>query len=136
MTLTAPRAEVDPYRAISLTLANGGGTFRASDLSPVTADDIPAGTEAWCVGFGHQGQRLRSDDPLSPLRLLEVRAHCRRQGIEYVGTWINAAPDVEDCYIDPVTILPTLDEALALAEREGEAAVYGLHNGQTVQVEQ
>lgn len=104
--------------AAQYTIENGGGTFRASDLTPVNptsgfAVGITDGTATKfsLVGAGN-ATYLQS-------RIAEVSY--RYPNAPYIGTWID---DEKVCHIDPVVILHNPDDAVAVGRAMGQLAIY------------
>ena len=112
--------------AVENTLDNGGGTFERNTLAPVHP------TSGYAVGL-HRGtfrsvswapDHLRS-------RLALAIAETRATDCAYIGTWSHG--DIID--VDPVAIVATLADALALARANGQHAVYSFAEDRTCSID-
>lgn len=109
-----------PIRLHNDLVERGGGTYHADTLTPVT---VESDDEWWCVGLtgGVVGTRRNN---------LAALARQVRGTTGYVGTWEEGGV----VYVDPVALVSNLADAIALAEEHDQLAIYGLHNGETINV--
>jgi hypothetical protein len=110
-----------------LIATNGGGTFAAENLQPIT----PQHGYAVGVEFGTAITLEAGAGEMEIMQALETVAHgYAHRGARAVGAWM----DGERIHIDPVLITPTLHDALRVAREYGQVAVYNFSTGNTVEV--
>ena len=112
---------------LDATLTDGGGTFDAATLAPITDG-------AWAVGGSIPGATLRPTDYRSYADLFRDFAEhyidILSSGARYVGTWL----DDGTLYIDAIDIVEDTDAAIRLAAERGERAIYHLTDKITLEV--
>jgi len=114
------------------TLANGGGTFDAVTLAPVYP------TSGYAVGV-YPGTwrtvRVYAGADSHPAERADlsraIKACAADIGAAYVGTWTHDG--VVD--VDPITIVETHAEALALARANGQHAIYSFAEQRTYEID-
>ena len=111
-----------------LIATNGGGTFAAENLQPITPQ------RGYAVGVEHgTAVILEADaDEFAVIMALEsVAQGYAHRGARAVGAWIDGGR----IHVDPVLITATLHDAMRVAREYGQAAVYDFNTGSTVEVE-
>jgi hypothetical protein len=112
--------------AAQYTIENGGGTFRASDLTPVN----PTSGYAVAVVRG-SAVTLPVRDSLDLLTRITWAIEDQVQGVygaEYIGTWI----DNGIVHIDPVVILPDYGSAVIVGRAFGQDSIYSFLTGRVI----
>jgi hypothetical protein len=111
--------------ALDDTLRNGGGTFDALTLEPVTSGP-------WAVGGSLPGIVLDASGDGYHRRLAFGNAYLDllTSGARIIGTWI----DDGRLYIDAIELIESTDDALRLAAERGELAVYHITDKRTLTV--
>ena len=105
------------------TIRRNGGTFRPVTGVRVVPDSgytVGVGKIADGIGVHGIGNGFWCDVDALAVVLASVWPKTFPANAQYVGTWI----DEGGLYVDHVTVLPTLDVAIACAIRHEEAAVY------------
>lgn len=123
---------VQAFRGIARqTITNSGGTFRRDTGAVVNPE------HGYTVGVGKIADGVRVHrlvhgawcdiDHLTEA-LAQAWPTSAPATAQYVGMWVDDGL----LYVDHVVVLPTLDLALACAERYGELAVYDNEKGEAV----
>lgn len=99
-----------PDEVVEHTLTHGGGTFSRSGRELGL-------TEGYAVGWGSKGLRVPKDSEAIRQGFREVSG----VGSPRIGTWIDQDNVV---HIDPVDVLPSRDQALAVAYERGEHSIW------------
>ena len=112
-------------QVLTETLANGGGTYDAATLEPIV-------NGPWAVGGRMTGQTiaLRDDPDLLPWVTFGAIVGLRSRGAVTIGTWV----DEDVLYVDAVDLIVDTNEAIRLAARRGELAIYHLTDRVTLEV--
>lgn len=106
--------------AAQYTVENGGGTFRASDLTPVNPNS------GYAVGIHHGGSAVKfsligNHNLYGRIQARIVEVTVRYPLAPFIGTWID---DDQTLHIDPVLILINPDDAVTLGRAMGQLAIY------------
>ena len=108
-------------------IRDGGGTYAAENLQPITPQ------RGYAVGVEHgTAVILEADaDEFAVIMALEsVAQGYAHRGAGAVGAWIDGGR----IHVDPVLITATLHDAMRVAREYGQAAVYDFNTGSTVEV--
>ena len=120
------------FRAIAeITQSRAGGTFRPVTGALVVPDKgytVGVGKLADGITVPGMGHGFWCDVDALAVVLASVWPKTFPVNAQYVGTWVDDGL----LYVDHVVVLPTLDLALACAERHGELAVYDNEKGEAV----
>jgi hypothetical protein len=108
--------------ARTLTLANGGGTFEASSLEPVTSGP-------WAVG-GAKGISTLVVRPDSLPAFVDACYAVLKTGAPFLGTWVDGGV----IHVDAVDLVEDRQTAFDLAFERGEASIYHLTDNELVWV--
>ena len=109
-----------------LTLAHRGGTFDARTLRPVNPG------RGYVVSVTSE-QNACAPERIAILETVIFRIMRDYPDAPYIGTWEN--PEDGLIYVDPVTILPRKRDALRLARKHEQVAIYDIKRGIEVYVD-
>jgi hypothetical protein len=111
---------------LAQTLLDGGGTFDARTLDPITDG-------AWAVGGSLPGHTLETRESRA-LDLDVAFAYAvdtlRGDGASVIGTWVDEGV----LYVDAIEVIADTDDAIRLARSRGEKAIYHLTDKVTLEV--
>ena len=109
------------HAAARVTLRDGGGTFRADTLEPVTR------ATGYAVGLV-AGTADSADTDLARVALAIARVVGRYPAAPFVGTWLNGGT----VHVDPIVILQSKRDALTLARATGQLAVWSFRTQEEI----
>ena len=107
-----------PYlSAADVTLRNGGGTFHAKNLVEFRGD------YGFAVGLTPGSGRIVSGEAgKAEVSAAIYNVATQFPNAPYIGTWIEQPADL--VHVDPIVILPHIDDAMVLARALGQKAIW------------